>query len=81
MVRSAPPEKLSLPEVTTQPLILSSAATVSRIADRSSITPGSMTFIDRPVMSQVASAMPSPSISKRKFLRFMDLSSRSRRVR
>ena len=33
MVRSAPPENASLPEVMTQPLIAASAATVSTICD------------------------------------------------
>ena len=54
MVRSAPPENASLPEVMTQPLIASSPATVSTICDSSSITSGVMTFIERPGMSQVA---------------------------
>ena len=66
MVRSAPPEKLSLPEVMTQPLIAASAATALDDAASSSITSGVMTFIERPGMSQVASAMPSASMSKRK---------------
>jgi hypothetical protein len=33
-----------------------------------------MTFIDRPGMSQVKSATPSESISKRKFVRFIGIS-------
>jgi hypothetical protein len=43
-----------------------SAATCSTIAESSSITLRSMTFIDRPGLSQVTSAMPSPSISSLK---------------
>src|ERR1700730_344649 len=39
------------------------------------MTWGVMTFIDRPAMSQVSKAMPSESISKRKFVRFIGLSS------
>ncbi len=66
MVRSAPPEKFSLPVAITQPLIVWSAATFSTMADNSSITPSVMTFIERPGMSQIARAIPSASISKRK---------------
>ncbi len=71
MVRSAPPEKLSFPDVMTQPLMASSPATLSTIWFSSSITSGVMTFIERPGMSQVATAMPSASVSKRKLVRFM----------
>ena len=76
MVRSAPPENASLPEVMTQPLMASSPATVSTICASSSITSGVITFMERPGMSQVASAMPSASISKRKLVKFVILSSR-----
>src|SRR3954462_8622166 len=69
MVRSAPPEKASLPEATTQPLMPASAATASTMRDSSSMTSRVMTFIERPGLSQVAVAMPSPSVSKRKFVR------------
>ena len=69
MVRSAPPEKESLPELTTQPLIASSEATFSTICESSEITSRLITFIERPGLSQVAAAMPSPSISKRKCVR------------
>ena len=72
--RSAPPEKLSLPEAMTQPLIAGFAATSSTIRKSSSPTSVVMTFIERPGMSQVASAMPWSSVSKRKFVRFMDAS-------
>ena len=75
MVRSAPPEKASLPEVMTQPLMASSPATVSMICSSSPITSGVMTFMERPGMSQVASAMPSASVSKRKLVKFVILSS------
>src|SRR4051812_16949552 len=69
MVRSAPPEKASLPEATTQPLMPASAATASTMRDSSSMASRVMTFIERSGMSQVAVAMPSPSVSKRKFVR------------
>ena len=42
--------------------------------ESSSITSGVMTFIERPGMSQVASAMPSASTSKRKFVKSHDRS-------
>ena len=69
MVRSAPPEKLSLPEVMTQPLIAASRR--DRLDDLRQLVHhlGVMTFIERPGMSQVASAMPSASISKRKLVK------------
>jgi hypothetical protein len=64
MVMSAPPEKESfLPEVKTAPLTASSATTWSMIASSSSITSSVNTFIERSGMSQVTSAMPSPSTS------------------
>ena len=59
MLRSAPPEKVSLPEVITAPLIASFALISSTIAPSSSITERSKTFIDFPGMSQVIVAMPS----------------------
>ena len=68
MVRSAPPEKVSLPEVMTAPLIAASPATASMIASSSSITSSVKTFIERSGMSQVTSAMPSASVSTVKFL-------------
>ena len=63
MVRSAPPEKLSLPEVITAPLMPASAATWSMILSSSSITSSVKTFIERSGMFQVTSAMPSASVS------------------
>jgi hypothetical protein len=74
MVRSAPPENVSLPEAITQPLMASSPATVSMIRLSSSITSGVMTFMERPGMSQVASAMPSASVSRRKLVKFISFS-------
>ena len=71
MERSAPPEKALLPEAMTQPLTSGAATTVSMIVSSSSITSGVMTFIVRSGMSQVASATPSGSVSKRKFVRFI----------
>src|SRR5829696_6305470 len=71
MVRSAPPEKASLPEAITQPLMAASLATASTIAASSPITSGVITFMERPGMSQVASAMPSESVSKRKLVRLV----------
>ena len=68
MVRSAPPQKASLPEVMTAPLMAASAATFSTMPPSSSITSMSMTFIERPAMSQVTSAMPSASTSNLKFV-------------
>src|SRR5262245_20725236 len=67
IVRSAPPQKASLPEVTTTPLMAVSAATLSTSAPNSSITPVLMTFMERPAMSQVTSAIPSASTSILKF--------------
>ena len=67
MVRSAPAQNASLPEVSTAPLMAASVATCSTMAASSSITFASMTFIERPGMFQVTSAMPSASISKLKF--------------
>ena len=68
MVRSAPPQKRSLPEVTTAPLMAASFATLSTICDSSSVTEASITFIERPGMSQVTSAMPSGSMSSLKLV-------------
>ncbi len=61
--RSAPPLNVSLPEVTTAPFTASSPATFSISASSSSMTPASKTFIERSGMSQVISAIPSPSTS------------------
>src|SRR5262245_20415245 len=67
MVRSAPPQNVSLAEVITAPLIAASVATLSTIAENSSIIFMSIRFIERPGMSQVMSAMPSASTSTLKF--------------
>jgi len=66
MVRSAPAQNVSLPEVITTPLTAASAAIVSTIPVSSSITLRSMTFIERPGASQAMSAMPSASVSSLK---------------
>src|SRR3569833_945888 len=63
MVRSAPPQKASLPDVTTTPLMAASATTLSRMAESSAVVSAVMTFIDRPGISQVTSAMPAVSTS------------------
>ena len=68
MFRSAPPEKVSLPEVMTAPLMPASVTTWSMILSSSSITASVKTFMDRSGMSQVTSAMPSASVSTEKFL-------------
>ena len=68
MVRSAPPQNESLPEVTTAPLMAASLATLSTICANSAVTEPSITFIERPAMSQVRSAMPSESMSSLKLL-------------
>ena len=52
IVRSAPAQNASLPEVITAPLMAASVATFSTIADSSSITFVSMTFIERPACSR-----------------------------
>ena len=67
MLRSAPPEKVSLPEVRMTPVTASSVAMRVTIASSSSITATSKTFIERPGMSQVTVRMPSGSWSVRKF--------------
>ena len=67
IVRSAPPQNESLPEVNTAPLMAASVATRSAIAASSSMTFSSMTFIERLGMFQVTSAMPSASVSMVKF--------------
>src|SRR5215813_4122883 len=67
MVRSAPPQNVSFADVITAPLIAVSVATLSTIAENSSIIFMSIRFIERPGMSQVTSAMPSASTSTLKF--------------
>ena len=66
IVRSAPPQKASLPEVMTAPLMAASVATFSTMSVSSPITSIEMTFIERPRVSQVMSAMPSASTSSLK---------------
>ncbi len=63
MLRSAPPEKLSLPDVMTAPLTAASPAIAVTILSSSSITSSVKTFIERSGMFQVISAMPSASVS------------------
>ena len=62
-----PGSKIGFPEVTTAPLIAASVVTFATISSSSSITLASITFMDFPGMSQVTSAMPSASVSTRKF--------------
>src|SRR3954471_6167529 len=71
MERSAPAEKASLPEVITTPFTAASAVVWSTMAPSSSIVWVSSTFIERPGMSHVTSAMPSASVSTLKFLKAM----------
>src|SRR5947209_9784644 len=67
--RSAPAENASLPDVITTPLTAASAVVWSTMAPSSSMVSVSSTFIERPGMSHVTSAMPSPSVSTLKFLK------------
>src|SRR5579863_2363522 len=67
MLRSAPPQNVSLPEVITAPLMAASVVTLSTIDESSWPTLASMTVIERPGMFQVTSAMPSASMSRVKF--------------
>src|SRR5450631_212913 len=69
--RSAPAENASLPEVTTTPLTAASAEVCFTIASSSVIVVSSSTFIERPGISHVTSAMPSASVSTLKFLKAM----------
>ena len=71
--RSAPAENASLPEVMTTPLTAASAEVCFTIASSSVIVVSSSTFIERPGMSQVTSAMPSASVSILKFLKAMSV--------
>ncbi len=74
IVRSAPAQNVSLPEVMTTPLTAPSVASSSTIADSSSVAAASMTFIVRPGAFQVTSAMPSPSMSSVKLAKVVLLS-------
>src|SRR5258706_16422720 len=69
--RSAPAENASLREVTTTPLTAASAEVCFTISSSSVIVVSSSTFIDRPGISHVTSAMPSASVSILKFLKAM----------
>jgi hypothetical protein len=68
MVRSAPAQNASLAEVMTTPLMAASSVVCLTIASISLIEVSSSTFMERPGMSQVTSAMPSASVSNLKFL-------------
>src|SRR5215211_4942160 len=79
--RSAPAQNASLLEVMTTPLIAASAVVCLTISSSSSTDVSSSTFIERPGISQVTSAMPSASVSILKFLKAMLVApSMSRRV-
>src|SRR6266704_2920777 len=78
MDRSAPAENASLPEVTTTPLTATSAEVCFTISSSSDIVVSSSTFIERPGMSHVTSAMPSASVSTLKFLKAICLLPRCR---
>ncbi|MGX1237649.1 hypothetical protein AB7M71_010787 [Bradyrhizobium japonicum] len=68
MDRSAPAQNASLAEVMTTPFTAASAVVSLTIASSSLVEVSSSTFIERPGMSQVTSAMPSESVSTLKFL-------------
>src|ERR1700719_3857359 len=67
--RSAPAENASLAEVTTTPFTAASDEVCFTISPSSAIVVSSSTFIERPGMSHVTSAMPSASVSTLKFLK------------
>src|SRR6185437_1228135 len=69
--RSAPADNASLPEVMTTPLTALSVEVCFTIASSSLIEVSSSTFIERPGVSQVTSAIPSASVSILKFLKAM----------
>ena len=69
--RSAPAHSASLPEVMTTPFMAASAEVCLMIASSSLTEVSSSTFIERPGVSQVTSAMPSASVSSLKFLKAM----------
>src|SRR6201999_2510784 len=71
--RSAPADSASLPEVMTTPFTAASAEVCLMISSSSPIEVSSSTFIERPGMSQVTSAMPSASVSTLKFLKVLDV--------
>ena len=69
--RSAPADSASLPEVMTTPFTAASAEVCFTIASSSLTEVSSSTFIERPGISHVTSAMPSASVSTLKFLKAM----------
>src|SRR5438105_2702328 len=69
--RSAPAQNASLLEVMTTPFTAASPVVCFRISSSSVVEVSSSTFIERPGMSQVTSAMPSASVSSLKFLKAM----------
>ena len=69
--RSAPAQNASLLEVMTTPFTAASAVVCFNISSSSVVEVSSSTFIERPGMSQVTSAMPSASVSSLKFLKAM----------
>ena len=71
MERSAPAQNASFAEVMTTPFTAASAVVCFNISSSSVVEVSSSTFIERPGMSQVASAMPSASVSSLKFLKAM----------
>src|SRR5690242_13020885 len=69
--RSAPAENASLAEVMTTPFTAASAEVCFTISCSSPSVGSSSTFIERPGMSHVTSAIPSASVSTLKFLKAM----------
>src|SRR5665213_2140179 len=67
--RSAPAHSASLPEVMTTPFTAASADVCFTISSSSLTEVSSSTFIERPGVSHVTSAMPSASVSILKFLK------------
>src|ERR1700759_3900214 len=67
--RAAPPKNASLPDVMTTPFTAASAEVCFTISSSSEIVVSSSTFIERPGISHVTSALPSASVSTLKFLK------------
>src|ERR1700744_5036879 len=67
--KSAPAENASLPEMTTTPFTAASDEVCFTISSSSAIVVSSSTFIERPGISHVTSAMPSASVPTLKFLK------------
>src|SRR3569623_937613 len=76
--KSAPAQNASLAEVMTTPFTAASAVVALTIASSSLVEVSSSTFIERPGMSQVTSAMPSESVSPLKLLYDMLVAPRCR---